>query len=302
MKLNTLGRTGLQVTELGYGTGQLRGAGLWGGHPIEPQQADKMLNMVLDAGINLIDTANVYGNAEDYIGRFIAARRAAYVLATKCGCTLVPVDGIQHEVRRDWTPAQLEQSIDRSLRRMRTDYVDLLQYHNPTVDDFEKHDLGRVMEDARAAGKTRFLGISTSLPHLPYFLKLGLFDVFQIPYSALEREHEAWISEVVQHNVGTIIRGGVAKGGPVKGGEQQGKWERAKLDDLLDGSPRITFMLRYTLTHPGLHCNIVATINPENFQQNLAAVEMGPLPDDVYTEAKRRLSELGEIPDAVALL
>ncbi len=301
MRKNALGRTGLMVTELGYGTGQLRGEGLWNGRPIAPQQADLILNAVLDAGINFIDTADIYGGAEDYIGQFIAARRDEYYLATKCGCVLVPDDG-QTRIQRDWSRTRLEQAIDRSLRRMRTDYIDLLQYHNPTVEDFERHDLGRLLEDSRAAGKTRFIGVSTTLPHLPYFLKIGLFDVFQIPYSALERDHEDWISAVAGQHSGTIIRGGVAKGAPVKGGPQQDLWERAGLDDLLDDMSRMTFMLRFTLMHPNIHTNIVATINPNHLRDNLQAVALGPLPDDVYAEAQRRLARVGETPDEVTLL
>ena len=301
MRTNTLGRTGLAVTELGYGTGQLRGEGLWDGRPIAPDQADLILNAVLDAGINFIDTANVYGGAEDYIGQFIASRRREYFLATKCGCALIPVDG-HIEIQRDWTRAHLQHTIDQSLRRMRTDYVDLLQYHNPTIDDFERYDLAGLIQDVRAAGKTRYIGVSTTVPHLPYFVKLGLFDVFQIPYSALEREHELWIDEVAGHNVGTIVRGGVAKGAPVKGGAGQAVWESAVLDDLLDGMSRMIFMLRFTMTHPNIDTNIVATINPDHLRENLQAIEMGPLPDAVYFEAKRRLTDAGERPDETALL
>ena len=301
MRTHTLGRTGLEVTELGYGTGQLRGEGLWNGRPVQPELAEQMLNKVLDAGINFIDTANIYGPAEDYIGQFIASRRDEYFLATKCGCVLVPVNG-RMEIRRDWNRANLERTIDASLRRMKTDYVDLLQYHNPTQADAERNDLVRVLEDVRQAGKTRYIGVSTTLPDLSYFLKLGVFDTFQIPYSALERQHEEWIRFVAQHHVGTIIRGGVAKGQPVKGGDAQEVWQRANLDDLLDGTSRMTFMLRYTLTHPHIHSTIVATINPDHFQENLNAVELGPLPSDIYEEAKRRLTAQGEHPDEAPIL
>lgn len=288
MRKQTLGRTGLVVTELGYGTGQLRGDRIWNGRSIQPEQAGRMLNRVLDSGINFIDTANVYGRAEDYIGQFISQRRSEYYLATKCGCQLVNM-GDHDETPRNWTRAHLEESIHNSLKRMKTDYVDLLQFHNPTFDDLEKYDLVRVMEDARRAGKTRFVGISTTVPDLPHILALGVFDVFQIPYSALEREHEAWLQTVADAHIGTIIRGGVAKGALAKSGSDL--WEHARLDDLLDGMSRMDFMLRFTLSHPAAHTTIVATINPDHLQDNLAAAEKGPLPIDTYEEAKRRLSQ-----------
>ncbi len=86
---STLGRTGLNVTKLGHGAMEIRGSRIWGGRPIEDSEAETILNAVLDEGINFIDTANDYGKSEEYIGRYLAHRRAEYVLATKCGCTVV---------------------------------------------------------------------------------------------------------------------------------------------------------------------------------------------------------------------
>lgn len=290
MRRHILGRTGLEVTELGYGSGQLRGPRLWGGRPITDEQAGRILNAALDAGINFIDTANVYGRSEEFIGKFLAGRRREFYLATKCGCQLVNM-GDHDETPRNWTREYLIATLDESLARMKTDYVDLWQLHTPTADDFERYQIGRTLEDARAAGKTRFIGVSAALPHLPYYLSIPIFDAYQIPYSALEREHEALISQAAAQGAGTIIRGGVAKGAPEKPGTPgYDLWERAKLDDLLDGMSRMAFVLRFTHSHPDVHTNIVATINPDHLADNLRVVAMGPLPPDVYEEAKRRLS------------
>ena len=83
---STLGRTGLEVTKLGYGAMEVRGTRIWGGRPVTDEEAGQILNAVLDAGINFIDTANDYGRSEEYIGRFLSSRRSEFVLATKCGC------------------------------------------------------------------------------------------------------------------------------------------------------------------------------------------------------------------------
>ena len=92
---------------------------------------------------------------------------------------------------------------------------------------------------------------------------------------------------------GTVIRGGVAKGAPSED-KQRGQawdvWQEGNLDELLDGMSRMEFMLRFTLTHPDLHTTIVGTINPDHLQDNVNAALKGPLPQDVYEEAKRRLS------------
>ena len=80
-----LGRTGLEVTPLGYGAMEVRGSRIWGGRPVTEEQADTILNAVLDAGINFIDTANDYGRSEEFIGKYLSKRRDEFYLATKCG-------------------------------------------------------------------------------------------------------------------------------------------------------------------------------------------------------------------------
>ena len=205
----TLGRTGLEVTVLGYGAMEIRGPRIWSGRDLTDDQADRILNAVLDAGINFIDTAYDYGRSEEYIGRFISRRRDEYYLATKCGCTVVDA-GDHDETPHVWTRENITARLEESLRRMKTDYVDLLQLHNPSVEQVEQGDLVQVLKDLQAAGKTRWIGCSATLPHLATYVEWGVFDAFQIPYSALERRHEDWISRATEAGAGIIIRGGVA--------------------------------------------------------------------------------------------
>jgi len=118
-----------------------------------------------------------------------------------------------------------------------------------------------------------------------------VFDVFQVPYSALQREHEDLIHVASEAGAGIVIRGGVARGDPAR--ERGGfwdKWQEVEIDDLLDGAPRTEFLLRFTISNPDLDTTIVGTTNPEHLAQNVDALLMGPLPGDVYKEAKRRLS------------
>ncbi len=281
---------------------EIRGSRIWNGRPVGDAQAERILNAVLDAGINLIDTAYDYGRSEEYIGRFIANRRGEYFLASKCGCTVVPA-GDHDETPHVWTRENLLRNIEESLRRLRTDYVDLLQLHNPSVEQVEQGDLVTVLQDIKSAGKARFIGCSSTLPHLPHFIDWGVFDAFQIPYSALEREHEEAISAAARAGAGTIIRGGVARGAPGEEGlgseERWAVWERAGLDDLrAPGESRTAFLLRFTLSHPDLHTTIAGTVRPEHLADNLRAAESGPLPADVYADAKRRLADAGQVPTA----
>jgi aryl-alcohol dehydrogenase-like predicted oxidoreductase len=130
---------------------------------------------------------------------------------------------------------------------------------------------------------------------------MGVFDVFQIPYSGLQREHEDLITAAARAGAGTLIRGGAARGAPAADknwrrgpiglaeGEGQRRWESARLGDLLDGMTPMEFTLRFTLSHPDLSSTIVGTASPEHLAGNLAVAQQGPLPDDVYAEARRRL-------------
>jgi aryl-alcohol dehydrogenase-like predicted oxidoreductase len=130
---------------------------------------------------------------------------------------------------------------------------------------------------------------------------MGMFDVFQIPYSALQREHEELITQAAAAGAGTLIRGGAARGtlaadkpgqpGPIglPQGEGQARWDAADLEGLLDGISRMEFVLRFTLSHPGLSTTIVGTANPDHLRANLAMAGRGPLPGDLYAEALRRL-------------
>src|SRR5471030_2059488 len=302
MEKRTLGKTGLQVTVLGHGAMEIRGPRIWGGRPITDDEAELILNAVLDAGINFIDTAWDYGLSEEYIGKFISKRRNEYILATKCGCTWVD-KGDHDDTPHIWTKENLRRNIESSLQRMKTDYIDIWQLHNPSPEDVEKGDLVPFMEQVKKEGKVRHVAISSTLPHLPVYLKWGVFETYQIPYSALERAHELVIGQVADAGCGVIVRGGVARGEPGAGLGGKDRWalfEQAKLDELCaPGESRTTFLMRYTISHPGMHTTIVGTKSVEHLAENIKAAQAGPLPPNVYEEAKRRLTAAGQVPEPV---
>ena len=287
-----LGRTGLRVTRLGFGTALAS--------PAKPDYGDEaasqLLNAVVDAGINFIDTAYDYVDAERQIGEHLDRRRDEYLLATKCGCT----DTRPEHNNSDhlWTRDNLFRGLEGSLKRLRRDSIDVMQLHNPTVEECEAGGLVDALHEMQRSGTVRFIGVSTTFPHLPTYLDWGVFDVMQIPYSALEREHEAWIQRVADAGIATIIRGGIAKGEPGSGQGRPEAWqifERAGLDELLEhGESRSAFVLRYTLSHPGVHTIIVGTTREEHLRDNVAATRRGPLSESVYIEAKRRLDDAGQ--------
>jgi len=290
MTNKTLGKTGLQVTQLGFGAMELR----WGPddeRAVSEAQAEQILNAVLDAGINFIDTAPDYGLSEERIGRYISSRRAEYYLATKCGCDPQDKGGKGGHV---WTREQLLRNIEGSLKRLQTDHVDILQLHNPRDDDGNMDELVETLRDIRSQGLTRFIGISSTLPWLTKRLALGVFETFQIPYSCIEPQHHDAITEVADAGAGVIIRGGIGRGGPKA--EQLDRvpmdvWNAAGLDELCDNMSPAELLLRFTLSHPSCHTTIVGTAKPDHLAANVAAAKKGPLPIDIYDEVKRRVAQ-----------
>jgi aryl-alcohol dehydrogenase-like predicted oxidoreductase len=280
---------------------ELRGAPR--GPVVDDADAGELLNAVLDGGINLIDTSVDYGRSEELIGRFVGHRRDEFFLASKCGCPLSdPPPPATPPYAHDFSPERVRADVEQSLRRLGTDRLDLLQVHmSPSRAQLEADGTVAEMLALRDEGKIRFLGMSGTLPNLPDHLAMGVFDVFQIPYSALQREHEELIAAAVAAGSGTLIRGGAARGAPSEdkdwvtgpiglgAGEGRARWDAADLEDLLDGMSRIEFVLRFTLSHPGLSSTIVGTSRVDHLESNIAVAEKGPLPADLYAEAKRRL-------------
>lgn len=294
-----LGRTGLPVTMLGYGAMEIRGAPR--GRDVTDQQAETILHAVLDAGINYIDTSIDYGVSEERIGRYIGDRRSEYYLASKCGCLVgAPPAPRGQTSPHVFTRDNILKGVEQSLARLRTDYLDVLQFHiSPSRQTLEKDGALETVLELKRAGTARFVGMSGTLPNLADHIAMGVFDVFQIPYSAVEREHETMIAAAARAGAGIVVRGGAAKGAPTDGkheGVQWDRWQKVQLGDLLDGMTAMEFILRFTFSHPDLHTNIVGTISPAHLKNNVEILKQGPLPAEVYTEAKRRLDAAGSTP------
>lgn len=292
----TLGRTGLEVTQLGYGSMGLRGPRTWGVRVVDDEASERFLHAVLDAGINFIDTAPDYGISEERIGRYISSRREEFILATKCGCVYT-----QHEdhleIDHHWNKEVIQRNLDVSLQRLRTDFVDILQFHGGDAETLQREGLIDLLENFRSQGLVRFIGVSSKLPKLPALIDLGVFDTFQIPYCCLTPEHEPWITRAAECGAGMIIRGGIAHGGPdaeIERPALQNVWERSRLDEVLPSDmTRAELILRYTLSHPHCHTTIVGTCNHDHLAENLAAASAGPLPAELYDEVTRRVAETG---------
>src|SRR5487761_166141 len=297
-----LGRTGANVTILGYGAMELRGQPR--GPEITDEDAGRLLNAVLDDGINLIDTSPDYGRSEELVGTHVGHRRDEFFLASKCGCPVVFPADVPPPYPHDYSQQNVRADVEQSLRRLRTDRLDLVQVHmSPSRATLEEDHTIETLKELQAEGKIRFIGMSGILPNLPDHIAMNVFDAFQIPYSAVQRDHENLITEAADKGAGTLIRGGAARGaaseeknwtvGPLtqQPGVGQRNWETSGMEALLDeaGIGRMEFILRFTLSRPGLSTTIVGTANPAHLASNIAVAEKGPLPADLYEEAVKRL-------------
>jgi aryl-alcohol dehydrogenase-like predicted oxidoreductase len=298
----TLGRTRADVTILGYGAMELRG--LPRGPEITDEDAGRLLNAVLDGGINLIDTSPDYGRSEELIGASIGHRREEFFLASKCGCPMEHPTDAPPPYPHDYSGKNVRANVEQSLRRLRTDRLDLVQVHmSPSTATLAQNYTVETLTELQAEGKVRFIGMSGILPHLRDHLAMGVFDAFQIPYSAVQRDHEDVITEAATKGAGTLIRGGAARGaaseeknwrtGPLTQdpGVGQRNWETSGIEGLLAeaGMGTMEFILRFTLSHPGLSTTIVGTSSIDHLKGNIAVAAKGPLPADLYEEAKKRL-------------
>ena len=293
MKKKTLGRTGMEVTQLGYGSMGLRGPNTWGVRVVDEANTELILHEVLDAGINFIDTSPDYGISEERIGRHLCERRSEFYLATKCGCDYVQCDD-HIEINHTWSQEVVKRNIETSLKRLRTDYFDLLQFHGGDAESLQKAGLIELLQDYQQQSVVRHIGMSNKLPHLAALIELNVFDTFQIPFSCLAPEHEPMINKAAATGAGIIIRGGIAHGGPeaeIQRPALNDVWSRAKLDEVLPiGMSRSEMILRYTLSHPHCDTTIVGTCNSEHLAENVIACEAGPLPLELVEDIHNRVA------------
>jgi len=280
-----LGKTGLRVSTLGFGGSEIGYKG------VAQKTVDKILNTALDAGINAIDTAECYANSEQLIGKAIARRRAEVVLMTKCGHAL----GF---LKKDWDPAMLKKSIDRSLKHLQTDHLDVMQFHSCDVETLRNHKVVEVLTRARDAGKTRFIGYSGDSDEALYAVEMGIFDTLQISMSIADQEAlDRVLPKAAARGMGVIVKRPIANaawctGKPPVDPYSRPYWDRLQAlgYDFLraDVETSIATALRFTLGSPGVSTAIVGTTKPERIAQNIGDAALGPLPPAEYGAIRAR--------------
>src|ERR1044072_8887642 len=202
MKYRTLGKTGLQVSAVGLGI--MVHAGHFGA--MKDFESLGAIDAAIDLGVNFIDTSNAYGAgySETLLGNALKGRRAKVILATKGGNVMVgPNRG-----KRVFEPDYIARVMDESLQRLQTDYVDLYQLHNPTVDVIERGEVWQVLERAKQAGKIRHYGVSiNTMEEGIAAVRDGRAETIQVEYNLLTQEPAERIFPLAQQtNIGIIAR------------------------------------------------------------------------------------------------
>jgi aryl-alcohol dehydrogenase-like predicted oxidoreductase len=284
MEQRLLGRTDMVASVLGFGGSEI------GYQRASARMVERLLGRALDTGLNVIDTAECYGDSETLIGAALEGRRRDCYLFTKCG------HGTGH--RANWRPTALLASIERSLRRLRTDAVDLVQLHSCSLAELERGDVIAALEQARERGWTRYLGYSGDGAAARYAVECGRFDTLQTSVSIADQEaFELTLPLARAREVGVIAKrplANVAWTYTRKPSEPyyQTYWTRLrKLDyPFLRGAPEaaVATALRFTLSAPGVHTAIVGTARPERWEQNASLLAHGPLPAVEIEEIRAR--------------
>jgi predicted aldo/keto reductase-like oxidoreductase len=250
MAKRILGRTGWKISVIGFGAIKLP--------QISQKECDSLLNRAIDLGINFVDTADCYGDSEEKIGKALNKRRGEFYLSTK-------VD------ERDGSGVL--KKLDRCLRRLRTDWIDLVLFHDVRGSDYEKiFEKGglEALERAREQGKVSQIGMSIhqSIPMMKKAIDSGVFSVLMVAYSAIDEDHLTadLLPMAREKGVGVIAMKPLAGGklvDPLKG------WNR----NYFKGESSAQVCLRYILTNPHVTCAIPGMTNLKELQENVKVGE-----------------------------
>jgi aryl-alcohol dehydrogenase-like predicted oxidoreductase len=297
MESRTFGRTGLRLSVLGFG-----------GAPIGLLNTDRertanILNFLLDQGINFIDTAAGYEGSEELIGQTVSHRREQFILLSKCGRKLDGLEGA------DWSSRLIANTIDRSLKRLRTDRLDVMILHSCDLEVLQRGEAIAALAKARDAGKIRFAGYSGDNDDAAYAATLADVAVIETSINVADQANITRVLPVArQHNVGVVAKRPIANAAWKAIDRQPGFYrdyaaaytQRLKKLDITpadvgfvgngaSGDPEQDWpelALRFTLSFPEVHTAIIGTTNPANAQKNLEYARKGPLPADVVARIR----------------
>lgn len=319
MRYRKFGCFDLEVSEVGFGAWAIGGPARLGDHvtgwgEVNDDVSRRTLEACLDLGVNFIDTADAYGNghSEELIGEVFAKRRDQVIICTKGGNRVTPEGRWTKDFSAEW----IRQACGASLRRLRTDYIDIYLFHTPRREMRLVPEEFQVLEELKAEGKIRYYGISVATAQDGLkVLDCGCAEAIQVVYNVLEREAEdEFLPAAVSQGIGIIDRVPLASGfltGKYKvdvvfsENDHRSQFSRDRIErytrqaeglgeEIADGSRTLSQLaLQFCLTNPAVSVVIPGAKTPEQLRQNAMASELGPLSEAELTRIEQVVSSGG---------
>lgn len=290
MNRRTLGRTGLSVTEIGFGAWAVGGNAFGNSYgPTDDAESTRAIRRAFERGCNFFDTADVYGHghSETLLGAALHDVRDRVIIATKVGANFYNPD-----LRLDFTPGYLRVAVERSLERLRTDHIDLLQLHNPPMNLISARDTYEPLEAMKREGLIRFYGVSVHPPEEGVAaVQATLPDTVQIVYNLARREAEdTFLPTAHTANIGVIAREPLANGFLAGAYTAASTWERGDIRSRMprpyvtqlaalgqrvrevaeqSGMTAAQLALKFVLDRPEIACAIVGMKTVQQVEENL---------------------------------
>jgi aryl-alcohol dehydrogenase-like predicted oxidoreductase len=304
LKKRVLGRTGFEVTELGFGAWPIGGHGYG---PMSEKNAVETIEAYLDAGGNLIDTAPAYVNSEKYIGKALKGRgiREQIYITTKTlmGDTLDTIPDIRPEC-------------EESLRLLQTDYIDVYFLHNPPDEPDVMNRAIDVFEELKDEGKVKSIGASIKLANITpatvalcrQYIDTGRVDVLEVAYSIIRQANAENFAYAYEKGVGIITRTAIESGflsGKYKPGDvfnegHRDRWDKDTVQLILKHASELQsyavrepyqslaqVALRFALVPKEVSCLIVGPENPDEVRKNAETMSLPPLDDDLVERLRK---------------
>ncbi|WNQ12316.1 aldo/keto reductase [Paenibacillus aurantius] len=293
MEKRKFGKTDMNVSVLGFGAAPI---GMEEGVAFE--EVRRLLEEVLELGVTVIDTASYYDRSEEYIGRAIGNRRKDYYLFSKCGEG--ESVGLDYP---DWDARAVRPSVERSLKRLQTDYLDLVLIHSCSEAILRQGDLIAEVKKLKEEGLVRYIGYSGDSTDMLYAIGTGEYDAIETSVNIADQEAvHLTLKEAEKAGLGVIAKRPVANvvwkrdesefNTP---GDYKERLEKLSYpflekpaDDILETA------LRFTLSIPQVHTAIVGTKNREHFRQNVQQAAKGKLEEREMEAILRRWQEVRE--------
>jgi aryl-alcohol dehydrogenase-like predicted oxidoreductase len=279
------GNTDMEVSVLGFGGSEI------GFEGASQETVNSILNDALDAGLNVIDTAECYSNSEEMIGKAVSDRRDDYFLFTKCGHP----GGMGTE---DYSHDGILASVERSLTRLQMDQVDLVLLHSCNDEVLRKGEAIEALQAAKQKGYTRYIGYSGDSTAAKYAIETEAFDAIEISANIADQEAiDLVLPLAAAQNLGVIVKRPIANAAWRTGKKPANPylhvyWQRLlKLDYSFiqeDLATSLGIALRFTSGLTGVHTMIVGTTKPGRWHENAALLEPGTLPPEQVDEIRER--------------